>query len=307
MNSPEGNKMNRRFFITAGAAALSLAGKKSAIAQPSPKKIPNSIEEILKISDKEKLMKDLEKTISIPPIPLGRTRYEFKSGDLIQNISEQELNLLTWSIFHEVGGEKDLGTSLQAVLLNILERYESRKYPGKINEVVLDPNQYSWTHYKHHPIPIENLVIEDILKYKFTPKRFSDLNDYDKKKLQQINEILVNLINKKNISGIIQDLRKSISAKVGFEIPKGLTTYQRKDTNTNPVFTTDSSAATKQRITDLELEEQRNQLQMTELQTIAATLAAQLEKSTEEVADRDIKLHEYEMTAPSNVPEQLAA
>ena len=63
----------------------------------------------------------------------------------------------------------------------------------------------------------------------------------------------------------------------------------------------------KLRITDLEHEEQRNQQQMTELQTIAATLAAQLEKSKTAVADRDIELHEYEMTAPSNVPEQLAA
>ena len=63
----------------------------------------------------------------------------------------------------------------------------------------------------------------------------------------------------------------------------------------------------KQRINDLELEEQRNQLQITELQTIAATLAAQLEKSKVEVADRDVALHEYEMTASSSVPEQLAA
>ncbi|MDB5160022.1 MAG: hypothetical protein JWO99_285 [Candidatus Saccharibacteria bacterium] len=62
-----------------------------------------------------------------------------------------------------------------------------------------------------------------------------------------------------------------------------------------------------QKIKDLEEQERKNKLEMVDLKSVAAVLAEQLKKAEAHIADRDIELHEYEMTTPSVASEQLAA
>jgi hypothetical protein len=116
-----------------------------------------------------------------------------------QTFTQEEINLLTWNVFHEAGGEPNEGQL--GVLLTCLERMKSPNYGATAEEVIFKNRQFTWTHNlnKFSNIDRSNSEIKNYLKIRSEIEKI--LTDPDNKtlddKIKKVRGKIIKLYNDK--------------------------------------------------------------------------------------------------------------